>query len=99
MVQLRVRASSFGCALGCALYRNIGNRAVVVSVENGDVAQMVERAVSIGEVKGSMPFFSIFFDSFQLSLIFGCEVTMFKSSARAKAKGFGNKCSKKQINK
>ena len=24
----------------------------------GDVAQMVERAVSIGEVKGSMPFFS-----------------------------------------
>ena len=27
----------------------------------GDVAQMVERAVSIGEVKGSMPFFSISF--------------------------------------
>ena len=27
---------------------------------HGDVAQMVERAVSIGEVKGSMPFFSKF---------------------------------------
>ena len=30
----------------------------VVMSAYGDVAQMVERAVSIGEVKGSMPFFS-----------------------------------------
>ena len=35
-------------------------RGEVTPTATGDVAQMVERAVSIGEVKGSMPFFSTF---------------------------------------
>ena len=64
-VRQSVRAQS-----GMSLYSLISNREGTV----GDVAQMVERALRMREVKGSMPFFSIFFfDSFQLSFIFGCK--------------------------